>query len=265
MLLILSGCTSMLFYPTQDYVLQPDALGIHYENLEVRSEDGTLLHGWWLHAQGQARATIVFFHGNAQNISNHIAHVYWLVDYGFDVVAVDYRGYGASGGTPDIAGSLEDIRASIAYVSGHPGMRHHPLVVLGQSLGGSLSVAALADDKARAAVDALVIIGTFSDYRREAQDVLAGYWLTWAFQWPLSFTVDNTYSPEKLISSLSPVPVLIMHGRDDGVVPVYHANRLYHAAREPKFLEILAGDHNHFLNHQGHRKVLLRYLEDFIK
>ena len=260
----LTGCTQLLFHPTADHVLKPDVLGIQYEDISLASADGTRLHGWWLYAQDKPRATVLFLHGNAQNISNHIKHVYWLVDYGYNVVTIDYRGYGASAGSPDIAGSLDDIRAAVDYVSRDARTARQKLLVVGQSLGGSFAIAALAATESRNQVDALVVISAFSDYRRIVQDALAGFWLTWALQWPLSYTVDNGYSPEKMIARLAPVPVVIMHGKSDEVVPVAHASRLYKAAAEPKFLELMPGDHNHILGSRDNRRRLLEYLDSFV-
>jgi hypothetical protein len=274
-LLGLQGCTSMFFYPMPQHVMTPDRLGIAYEDIELASADGTRLHGWWLHARqpagdsaadqpGLPRAIVLFFHGNAQNISTHFAHVHWLVDYGFDVVMVDYRGYGKSAGKAGLAGSLQDIRATLRYV--HESRQDDlPMLVIGQSIGGSMAVAALAPSELKDQLSGIVLIGSFSDYRKITQQALSGFWLTWPLQWPLSFTVDNSYSPQAFIAELAPVPVLIMHGRQDPVVPVSHAQALYERALAPRYLEIIEGDHNHILASRENRERLLEYLNRFIQ
>lgn len=264
-LLGLQSCTSMLFYPMPEYVRTPDSLGIAYDNMDFNSTDGTHLHGWWLHARGKGKGTILFLHGNAQNISTHIGHVYWLVDYGYDVAMIDYRGYGQSGGKVDLAGSIQDIRAAVRYVSDHLRIPDHGLVVMGQSLGASMSVAALAEPDVRRKIRALVVVGGFSDYRRITQHVLSTFWLTWPLQWPLSFTVNNQYSPEDYIGRIAPVPVLIMQGMKDDVIPIANADRLYQAAKQPRYLEKLPGDHNHLFEYGNNKQVLLKYLKKFLE
>jgi len=275
----LQGCSSVFFYPMSEHVMTPERLGIVYDDIYPVAADGTRLHGWWMHARAQAgdqsantnmpaprpRGIVLFFHGNAQNISTHFALVYWLVDYGFDVVLVDYRGYGKSQGETDLAGSLQDIQASLAFVDKARQSPHEPLVVIGQSLGGSLAVAALAQSKLKDQLSGIVLIGSFSDYREIARQALSGFWLTWPLQWPLSFFVDNSYSPKQFIGQLAPVPVLIMHGRQDPVVPVGHAQELYDHARQPKYLEIIDGDHNHLLSGKQSRQLLLEYLNRFVQ
>ena len=259
----LQGCTHMLFYPMQQHVLSPDRLDIAYDDIYVDSSNATRLHGWWLHSREDLRGTVLFFHGNAQNISTHLAHVYWLVDYGYDVVMIDYRGYGKSSGKPEMDGIIQDIQATLGYVLDSEINSERPLFVLGQSIGGSLSVAALAKSEYKDKLSGILLIGSFSDYHKVTRHALSGFWLTWPLQWPLSFTVDNRYSPEQYIASLSPVPVLIMHGEQDEVVPVEHARTLFEQARQPKFIEQVSGDHNHILENQANRNVVLQYLERF--
>ena len=263
LLVLLQACSHLLFYPSPAHVLQPDDLGIEYRDIEFNAADGTRLHGWWLYTQAPRQGTVLFFHGNAENISTHIGHVYWLVGYGYDVVAVDYRGYGKSAGTPSLDGSVQDIQATLAYVDGGLATPGEPMFVIGQSIGGSLSVAALAQSELKQRLSGIIIIGSFSDYHKITRQALSGFWLTWPLQWPLSFTVDNSYSPEKFIARLSPVPLLIMHGEYDQVVPVEHGRRLFELAQPPKFLEQVNGDHNHIMKNSRTRELLLEYLQRF--
>lgn len=260
-LLSIQGCTHLLFYPSRVQVITPATLNINYDDLFIPSTDGTQLHGWWMHSDLEPRATILFFHGNGENISTHIGHVYWLLNYGYDVIAMDYRGYGQSQGEANLDGSIRDVQSSLRYVLDKHINGNRPLLVLGQSMGGSLVIPALAQSDLKNRVAAVVVIGSFSDFHRITQDALSRFWLTWLFQWPLSFTVDNHYSPQDFIAQLSPVPVLIMHGKSDPVVPVEHAQVLYDHARQPKYLQLLDGDHNHILAPRENRQILLEYLD----
>jgi len=260
----LSSCTNLIFYPMPNHILNPNVLGIEYKNIKISTTNNLSLHGWWLQAKDHTNGIIIFFHGNAQNISTHLQHVYWLVDHNYDVVIIDYRGYGKSEGKPSIPGSIDDIKSGVKYVYNAPKSTNKPIFVIGQSMGGSLSIAALADDKIKNNINALVTISAFSDYRKIAQHALSNSWVTWPLQWPLSFTINNSYSPERLIKYLSPVPILIIHGNEDKVVPSSHAKTIYTLAPEHKFLEILPAGHNDVLNNKKNRQVLLKYLNKFM-
>ena len=215
-------------------------------------------------ARGDLKATLLFIHGNAENISTHIGHVYWLVDHGFDVVAIDYRGYGRSQGKVDLQGSIGDVRTAINYVANNQRNLSQGLVLMGQSLGGSMSIAALSSVESRKKVSGLVVVSAFSDYHRVTREALSGFWLTWAFQYPLSWTVSNEFSPLKHVGGISPIPVVIMHGVHDPIINIAHAESLYEAANDPKFLEKIEGDHNHIFEIENNRELLLSYLRRFL-
>jgi alpha-beta hydrolase superfamily lysophospholipase len=247
----------------KEHVLTPEAIGIGYEDIFVDTADGLTLHGWKLFPEGEARGTLLFFHGNAENISTHFANVYWLVALGYDVYLFDYRGYGRSQGEAELDPIIGDMDLLIGYaVEQLP--ENQKLIVMGQSLGASLSIYAVAHSQHRDSVAALVSVAAFSDYHDIAQDALAKSWLFWLFQWPLSKTISNTYSPVKVIGDVSPVPVYILHSSEDEIIDYYHAERLYQAAAEPKQLITLEGGHNVTFNLDANRQQLIAVLQQVI-
>ncbi|HYN38941.1 MAG TPA: alpha/beta hydrolase, partial [Rhodospirillales bacterium] len=179
--------------------------------------------------------------GNAQNISTHLGSVAWLPAEGYNIFLIDYRGYGASDGEPDLDGVHRDSEAAIAETFRLEGVDPQRVAVFGQSLGGSLAIEALARSPERPQVRGLIIEGAFAGYRRIAQDVLARTWLTWPVQVPLAWTFANRHNPEQAIAALSPMPVLIIHGEADTLIGADHARGLYAAAGEPKALWLVAG------------------------
>jgi len=259
---LLHGCTSVFFQPQRTMVITPARIGLEYRVVDLRTPDGVRLHGWYLPAQGEARGSVLFLHGNAENISTHIASVYWLPAQHYNVLLLDYRGYGESTGTPTLPGLVTDAETGIAWMAARPEVRARGMAVFGQSLGASLAVYAVAHSPYRDRIKALIIDSAFSSYRRIAREKLAAFWLTWPLQWPLALTVDDQYSPIYAIADISPIPLLVIHSVHDPIVPVSHAEALYAAAKQPKALWLMAqGGHIQALTHEAQRQRLTKYLD----
>jgi fermentation-respiration switch protein FrsA (DUF1100 family) len=261
-LTLLQGCTGAFFQPQRTMVLTPARIGLDYRDVYLHTPDGEKLHAWYLPAQGTAKGTVLFLHGNAENISTHIASVYWLPAQHYNVLLFDYRGYGESTGTPSLPGLLTDAETAIAWLADRSEVRTHGMVVFGQSLGASLAVYAVAHSPYRSRIKALIIDSAFSSYRRITREKLAAFWLTWALQVPLSLTVDDQYSPINVIADISPIPLLIIHSIHDPIVPISHAEALYAAARQPKELwRVAQGGHIQALTHKEIRRRFVAYLD----
>jgi hypothetical protein len=253
-----AGCTALFFQPLREHVATPAELGLDARDVWFEAADGVRLHGWFLPAEGDAEGTVVHLHGNAQNISTHVRLVEWLPAAGYNVFAVDYRGYGRSDGEPTLAGVHLDAEAAFAEVFALDGLADRPVAVLGQSLGGSVAVTALARSPLRARFCLLVTDGAFAGYRRIVREKLAEFPLTAPFSGPLSADIDTAFDPVAAIGELTPMPVLILHGDADPIVGVEHAHSLYAAAREPKTLHILpGGGHIEALTDRGVRRRVL--------
>ena len=257
---LLQGCTNLLFQPMTQHLFTPDIVDMPYEGVYIESDRGLKLHGWQLLAKGGKKGNILFLHGNGENISTHFGNLYWLMQHGYDGYIFDYRGYGKSDGLPELDGIVRDVRAMLDYM-----MRITPadqqLIVIGHSMGGALAIYAVATHPQKQRIAALVTIEAFSDYRQVTRDVLDNSWLTWALQWPLSLAIDNTYRPLDYVAKVSPVPLLIMHSKQDRLVPYYHGLKLYEQARHPKQFIDIDSDHNHIFTVKANRRLLLDYLQ----
>ena len=230
--LFLSGCVqSMFYYPDHVRYETPDALGLRYEAVRFTSADGTKLSGWFIPAVGrqqnpkEAKGTVVHFHGNAQNMSSHWRFVAWLPKQDYNVFVFDYRGYGESEGVPEPKGVFEDSSAALNYVRSRSDVDAERLFVFGQSLGGTNAIAVVGSGN-RAGVKAAAIESTFYSYSSIANDKMAGAGLL----------VSDDYAASKFVAAVSPIPLLLIHGTADGVIPHAHSQRLLAAAREPKRL-----------------------------
>lgn len=227
--LLLAGCVErMFFYPDSAQYSRPEQYGLQHEDVFFTAADGSRLHGWWLPARGAALGSVLHLHGNAANVSNHLPLVAWLPGAGFNVLMLDYRGFGRSQGRPTLDGVVDDAAAALAYLRARPGVDGGRLVVVGQSLGGATALRMLARDSA--GVRLAVIEAAFASYRGIARDaaiqsvVLA----------PLVPIAAPALPPAKddPVTALPAlrVPLLIVHGTDDEVIPFRHGEQLAAAA-----------------------------------
>jgi len=261
-----TGCSSVFFYPDNATYITPDRLNLDFEDVYLDTADGETLHGWWLPAltDEPAKGTIYYLHGNAQNVSAHILNVAWLPEQGYNVFTIDYRGYGQSTGAPDIEGALHDAETGLRWLAHQEHTEDRPLYLLGQSLGGALGIALASEWTQRnehPALDGIILDGTFSGFRYIAREKLDLFWLTWPFQYPLSWTIPNDYEGTDRIAGVSPVPVIIIHSVRDGIIPFEHGVRLYEAAEQPK--EFLQTDTPHAATFviPAYREAVLEFME----
>ena len=259
---LLSGCTNLLFQPVKQQLFDPATFNIQVEEHYITSDTDIKLHGWRLPSKTDTRGTLVFLHGNAENISSHVGSVYWLPEHGYEVFLFDYRGFGKSTGATEISGMVRDTENMIVYASRHARSADHKVTVLGHSMGGSLAIAAVANIEDKSSINALITISAFSDYRLITREVLSQHWFTNVFSWPMSFTISNQYRPVSIVSEISPVPLYIMHSRDDEIIPVHHADKLFAAAKFPKNRIQLEGSHNMALVVKKNRQQLLNILQN---
>jgi fermentation-respiration switch protein FrsA (DUF1100 family) len=250
-----NGSDMLFYYPTRDEPRTPRDLGLNFESVDFASQDGTRLHGWFIPAKdAEARGTIVFSHGNAGSAGHHLPFVAWLPAEGFNVFIYDYRGYGKSGGRVDRRGMTEDAAAAFRAAILQPGVDQGKILSLSHSLGGAKSIAGLAADRP-AGLRGVVVLSSFASYKAMAR--------TWSGNVGAELTGDE-FAPVNLIGKLEGVPVLIMHGDADEVIPYNEARVLAAAAREPKeFWTVPRGRHSDLLtiNDGKWRARLLAWLK----
>lgn len=232
---MLTGCTNIFLQPDRVLRYLPERTEGRWEDVRFKSADGADLIGLWFSAKTTpSKGVIVHFHGNGENMTSHYLFVYWLAAEGYDVFTFDYRSYGGSTGRKSIAGSIEDGVAALRAARGRAGGSRERLIVIGQSLGGALALAALARDGGEG-VRGVILDSTFASYRKVARLKLGGFWLTWPLQYPLSaLLISDRWAPERLIARRKPVPLLMLHAEGDPVVPYTQGRTLFDLAPAPK-------------------------------
>lgn len=258
------GCTALLFQPVKEFRPLPQSVLDNVQDYEFASFDGTQLHGWYLPSRldpQQPEHTVLFLHGNAINVSSHIGGVFWMPDEGIEAYIFDYRGYGKSKGIPYLEGVLLDINAAIEYtLSQMP--EDEKLWIVGHSVGASMGIYSVSQSKHKQRIAGYIAVSPFSDYRKITQEFLARNWITWMFQWPLSFFMNNDFSPFKYVQDIYPVPIYIIHGKQDDIISYEHSLKLYEKARQPKYLKIFEAKHNNIFAYPDVKQQIVTYLDE---
>lgn len=221
---------SMTFYPARTIEATPAAWGLAYEDVSFAAADGTRLHGWFIPAPG-ARSTLLFFHGNAGNISHRRDSIAIFHRLGWNVFIFDYRGYGRSDGTPSEQGLYADGAGAWRYLTGTRVVAPRDITIFGRSLGAAVAV----HQAAAAAPAALILESTFSSARDFAHAV---YPILSRLVW-LRYDFDSAARIKQV-----PCPVLVLHSPGDDIMPFVLGEKLYAAANDPKQFVRLRGDHN---------------------
>ncbi len=259
----------MFYYPSEKIFFTPEMLGINHENVRFSNRSGNLLHGWFVPSSiTPAKGTLLFLHGNAHNISHYFLSVQGFQHAGYHLFTFDYQGFGYSQGEPYPAGTLDDAEAALSYLLGREDMDPDRIIVFGQSLGGTIALNWIGSKKP-GHIAAVISESAFSSYRKIAREKMNPIGILRWFREPITrWFVDDEFSPEPVVAEISPVPLLIIHGTRDPVVPYEHGMRLYAAAREPKeFWTIIGGGHTEMLGrfrtHYWDR--LLSYLDNVLR
>lgn len=251
----LSGCSSLLYYPTSYLYVDLNALKIKPEEVMFTTPDGTKHAGWYFRSNPKklGKAQLVFFHGNGQNLSAHFIALYWILDHGYDFFIFDYPGYGGSQGEPTPKNTVTAGVAALRWAKAKNPTQ--PLVVFGQSLGGAVALSSILQVKDEISPCLIVAESSFTSYQRAGKDVLSNQWWTWLFQ-PLAFLVlSDSQAPRGKLKDLSPIPLLVIHGDKDPVVAYKRGEELFKEAGEPKeFWQVPGGQHiDTFGDEQGVR------------
>jgi len=255
------SCSSLFFYPDKRQYINPNLLTFKREEVFFYSNDGIKLHGWFFPSK-EDKGTIIFLHGNAENIGTHINSALWFINEGYNVFVFDYRGYGKSEGRPTILGVHIDAESAIKFILSKEGISKN-LIIFGQSIGGAIAITTVANSQYKETIKAMIIESAFSGYRTIAKDKISVNWFTKILGYPLLFLINDDFSPAYFVEYLSPIPVLFLHGCNDKIVPCYHTKILYEKAKEPKKILIKEkAKHINVTRYIDVQKEILKFLSN---
>lgn len=227
----------LLFYPnlpSRKITATPAKIGLSYEPVTITTRDDVRINGWFVPAQ-KARGVLLFFHGNAGNISHRLDSLAIFHRLGLSTLIIDYRGYGESGGRISEEGTYLDAEASWRYLTETKGIAPKEIVIFGRSLGGAVA----ANLATRTSPAGLILESVFSSVPDMAAQLYPVF--------PVRLLARYQYDVKKAVQKVT-CPVLVIHSRDDEIIPFANGVNVYEAAASPKqFLEIRSGHNEGFL------------------
>ena len=221
-----------MFYPSTYPTGNWEPAGLGQEDIWFEAQDGTRLHGW-LFAHQQPRATVLYLHGNAGNLSHRGSLLALLRNQlEISIFIPDYRGYGRSAGTPTVSGVLADARAARKALALRQKVAEADVMLMGRSLGGAIAVQLAAELNP----PALILESTFNSLQAMAEEHYA----------LLSWVVPATKLDSETAITAYSGPLLQSHGDADNIIPLALGEALFAAAPGAKqFILIPGADHNH--------------------
>jgi len=228
----------LIFHPDKSNdTATPDIHGIEYDDVIFQTEDGLNLNGWFVPGKKTSPDTdlhtLLWFHGNAGNINRRLDNIKMIYErVPVNVFIIDYRQYGRSEGKVSEQGTYLDARAALAYLHSRKEINREKIIFFGRSLGSAVAVELALNEKCRA----LILETPFTSILEMGKKLYPFL--------PVSLLLKTKYDSLAKIRNIK-VPILVMHGDKDALVPFEHGKRLYDMANEPKeFYTIPGAGHN---------------------
>ncbi len=237
----ISLCAYLYFY--QDVlVFKPDASYsapnvnnlADMEEITLHTSDGLALRAWYADAPSPSAYTVIYFHGNAGGLAKRSIFYREMIDAGYGVLAVEYRGYSGNKGAPSEAGLYKDAQSAMRYLEERQPLSR--VIVMGRSLGSGVAVEMAMH---YSDIAALVLISPYTsipDVGANMYPYIPVHWLS-----------RHHFASVDKIGGLD-IPILIAHGTDDSLIPVSHAYALQRAIKSRAVMHLQQGKHHRDLS-----------------
>lgn len=218
----------------------PAKIGLPFKKASLDSGDGVKINGWFVPADADVtnstQPTLLFFHGNAGNVSYSLDRLRLFHDAGLDVFIIDYRGYGQSEGTPSEHGLGLDALTAYFFLTETRRVPAERLFLYGESLGAAVAINLAMQVRAAG----MILEAPFTSTAERLKRKWPGF--------PWESLVRDNYDSLSKIDKIN-MPVLLIHSVDDEIIPFVHSERLFATAKEPKELFKMRGPHREsFIN-----------------
>jgi alpha-beta hydrolase superfamily lysophospholipase len=227
---------ALVFLPSTEYVDLPQHRGLVHEEVDIDVASDTKIRGWFVRAFGVPHGTILYFHGNAGNLSTNLSHIRRFAEEGFDSFSIDYEGYGASDGVASESNFYRDADAAWEWLTETKGVEPENIMIWGHSLGGGAATWCASRHTPRM----VVLESTFTSMPDMGAHI---YW--WL---PVRLISHNFFANLERVPAIQ-ASILIAHGKGDELIPFEMGEDLFQGANEPKrFVELDGGHNNGFVS-----------------
>jgi len=237
-----------VFFPTKNIEFTPEQINLSFEDIYIDTKDRLKINGWFIPG-GNVKYTLLFCHGNAGNIGDRLDKISLLHGLGMNIFIIDYRGFGRSQGRVSEDSIYLDAKAAYDYLLNSRKIKREHIILYGESIGSAVVIDLAAKEK----IGGLIVEGAFSKGRDIAEKI---------YPFLPAFLFSNKFDSLEKIKKVN-APKLFIHSENDEMIPLSLAEKLYHAAPQPKrFVKIIGGHNTAFLDSQP---VFLAAVGSFIK
>ncbi|MEW6087546.1 MAG: alpha/beta hydrolase [bacterium] len=226
-----------IYHPQGNFENLPVDYELPAEDIFFRTKDNITLNGWFFPSpvENASEFSVLYFHGNAGNISHRLPIIEFMHQLGLNVFIFDYRGYGKSEGKPSEEGLYLDGRAAYEYMKSR-NIDPSKIIFYGESLGAAVAIDLAREEKCAG----IISVSAFTNIRQMAKN-------TFNFL-PFHFFISSKYDNLEKINKVKS-PVLIVHGTKDEIVPYSQSGLLFEKANDPKYFHKVEGaGHNDIFN-----------------
>tara|TARA_E500000178_G_C17017181_1_gene753623 strand:+ start:1213 stop:2016 length:804 start_codon:yes stop_codon:yes gene_type:complete len=211
---------NLLYLPSENNYLD-DQIEFDYQEVFIETENNLKLKSWIIEKDFLNKNTLVFFHGNAGNLSNRNYKLNQLNKLDINIIILAWRSFSGNKGEPTEQNLYNDAKKTIEWLN-TKGVKNKNIILYGESLGTGVAVELGQMNKFRA----IILESPFTSMTNAAKNIYP--WL------PVKYLLKDKYDSEKKIKNLK-IPILIMHGKKDSIVPFRMGKKLYDLANDPKF------------------------------
>ena len=236
---------NLMYHPSENNYFD-DELTINIEKVQISTDDDIKLLGWYHEKDLKKSKTILFFHGNAGSLENRIHKLNHFHEMDVNFLIIAWRGFSGNKGQTSEKGLYEDGRSAIKWLF-NKGVKEKDIILYGESLGTGVATH-LSQNKNFAGIILETPFTSMIDAAKKFYPYI-----------PVGLLLKDKFDNKSKIGNIN-VPVLIMHGEADQIVPFYMGKKMYEIANEPKYSYFTKHD-NHMMEYD---KNLINALNSFL-
>ena len=237
---------NLLYHPSENNYLNEKANFV-YEEVYIPSTENNL-KGWFHKKNLTKNKTLVFFHGNAGNLENRIYKLNLIKDFDLNFLIIAYRGFSGNKGKPTERGLYEDALSALKWLKTNYSIKDKDIIIYGESLGTSISIEVSQNKK----YSGIILESPFTSMTDAAKHYYPYL--------PVSLLLKDKYDSIEKIKNIN-IPILVMHGKKDKIIPFEMGKKIFESANQPKFFYSPDND-DHMMNYDEN---LLKTIRSFLE